>query len=355
MRTKNVGLLGLAVLTCVACGKGSGSGESVPTVKIATIETVNESATLQYPGRVRAAQDVSLSFRVSGVLDRILVKEGARVSKGQLLATLDPTDYKVQLTATEAEYKQVKAEAERVIALYNDSGTTANAYDKATYGLKQIEAKYQHAQDELAYTHLYAPFSGSVQKRLFDANETVGAGTPILTIISNDAPEVEINLPAADYIRRAEFGTYSCTFDIYPDEVYPLQLISIAPQANANQLYTMRLQLVVGERPHPSPGMNTMVTIHCNGEGPATYSVPTTALKQTDDRSQLFLFNAKDSTVHALDVTVVKLQSDGQSLVSGAALKAGDKIVTSGIHYVRDGAKVKTMPAASKTNVGGLL
>lgn len=56
-------------------------------------------------------------------------------------------------------------------------------------------------------------------------------------------PEVEINLPAADYIRRDRFDGYHCTFDLYPGENYPLKLISVTPKANANQLYTMRLQM----------------------------------------------------------------------------------------------------------------
>lgn len=59
-----------------------------------------------------------------------------------MLAELDPTDYQVQLDATEAEYRQIKAEAERVIALYQENGTTPNTYDKAVYGLKQITSKY---------------------------------------------------------------------------------------------------------------------------------------------------------------------------------------------------------------------
>lgn len=75
---------------------------------------------------------------------------------GQLLAELDPTDYQVQLDATEAEYKQIKAEAERVMALYKENGLLP-ANDKAVYGLKQITAKYQHHKDQLGYTRLYAP------------------------------------------------------------------------------------------------------------------------------------------------------------------------------------------------------
>ena len=52
--------------------------------------------------------------------------------------------------------------------------------------------------------------------------------------------------------------------DIYPGETYPLQLISVTPKANANQLYTMRLQLIPGKQAVPSPGMNAMVTIFCD-------------------------------------------------------------------------------------------
>ena len=73
------------------------------------------------------------------------------------------------------------------------------------YGLRQITAKYNHAKDQLEYTRLYAPFSGYVQKRLFDSHETVAAGMPVVSVISEGTPEVEINLPAVEYIRRRQF------------------------------------------------------------------------------------------------------------------------------------------------------
>lgn len=133
------------------------------------------------------------------------VNDGTYVRKGQLLAELDPADYQIQLDAAEAEYQSVKAEAERVMALYKENVTTPDANDKAMYGLKQITAKYNHAKDQLEYTRLYAPFSGYVQKRLFDSHETIAAGMPVVSIISEGTPEVEINLPAVEYIRRQQF------------------------------------------------------------------------------------------------------------------------------------------------------
>ena len=199
-------LTSISLYSLLSCSNGAKDTQEYQTVKTDTVISAGGQTSLQYPGKVKAAQDISLAFRVSGTIQKIYVKDGARVQAGQLLAELDPTDYQVQLDATEAEYKQIKAEAERVMALYKDNGTTPSANDKAVYGLKQITAKYRHHKDQLGYTRLYAPFNGYIQKRLFEAHETVGAGMPVLSMISNSAPEVEINLPAAEYIRREQRG-----------------------------------------------------------------------------------------------------------------------------------------------------
>lgn len=348
-------LTGLSLFLLSSCTQRARETKGQQTVKIDTVVSADKQTFLQFPGKVKAAQDISLAFRVSGTISQIHVKEGARVQEGQLLAELDPTDYRVQLDATEAEYRQVKAEAERVMALYKDNGTTPNANDKAVYGLKQITAKYQHHKDLLAYTRLYAPFSGYVQKRLFEAHETIGAGMPVIALISGGAPEVEINLPASEYIRREQFDDYHCTFDIYPGETYPLKLISVTPKANANQLYTMRLQVMPGTRAVPSPGMNTMVTILCRTERENTLSVPTGAILQKEGKAYVFVYHPSGHTVHRQEVSILRLLNNGHSLVTSGQLKPGDRIVSSGVHHIEDGEIVKPLPPVTNTNIGGLL
>lgn len=348
-------LTGITLLFLTSCSQHTQKVKGEQTVKIDTVMSADEQTFLQFPGKVKAAQDISLAFRVSGTIQKLYVEDGARVREGQLLAELDPTDYQVQLDATEAEYQQIKAEAERVTALYKDNGTTPNANDKAVYGLKQITAKYKHHQDQLAYTRLYAPFNGYVQKRLFDAHETIGAGMPVISMISGDTPEVEINLPAAEYIRREQFNDFHCTFDIFPGEVYPLKPISVTPKANANQLYSMRLQLVRGKQTIPSPGMNTMVTIYCNTDETNTLSVPTSAILQKDEKAYVFVYNPSDNTVHSREVNLLHLRSNGRSLITSSQLKSDELIVSAGVHHLKDGETVKPLPLTTKTNIGGLL
>lgn len=339
----------------ISCSQPTTKQSRIATVKTDSVITNGEKSFLQYPGRVKAAQDVDLSFRVSGHIQKIYVENGATVKKGQLLAEMDPTDYQVQLAATEAKYKQIKAEAERIIALYNDGGSTPNDYDKATYGLQQITALYKHHKDELAYTKLYAPFDGFVQKRFFDAHETVAAGMPVISMLGNGTPEVEINIPAAEYIRRDLFYNYHCTFDIYPDKVYPLQLIGITHKANPNQLYTMRLKLDAKGLPMPSAGMNTMVSIFYADENDQTLQVPSNAILHEKDLTSVYVYQPSTQTVKKCGVKCIRPLSDGKTIITSDLVKAGDIVVSAGIHAIKDGQKVKPLEPVSKSNIGGLL
>ena len=355
MKTIHILLINLVCLCLASCSTQTQDNSKIKTVKTDTVRANSTNSLLQYPGRVKAAEDVSLAFRVSGTIRKIHVNDGQAVKAGQLLAELDPTDYQIQLNATEAQYKQIKSEAERVIALYNDGGTTPVAYDKAVYGLEQISALYKHHQDELAYTKLYAPFSGFVQKHLFESHETVGAGMPVLQMVGKGSPEVEINIPAAEYINRERFGNYQCTFDIYPGKTYTLKQIGITHKANSNQLYTMRLQLETEGLPMPSAGMNTMVSIRLNDEASNELIIPTNALLQENGRSCIFVYHPKTGIVQSKEVSILRLTSDGRSIITSSSLKPGDIIVTAGIHSIRDGEQVKPLAPASATNVGGLL
>ena len=356
MKTLSLLLAAFGVSSFItSCGEQVKDTASIKTVKTDTVRMEGSQTLLQYPGKVKASEDISLAFRVSGTIRSIKVEDGQAVKAGQLLAELDPTDYQIQLDATEAQYKQVKSEAERVIALYNDGGTTPVAYDKAIYGLKQITALYEHHKDELAYTKLYAPFNGYIQKHLFKAHETVGAGMPVLSMVGQGVPEVEINLPAAEYIRREQFGNYQCTFDIYPGKVYPLQLRGITHKANANQLYTMRLQLKTEGLPMPSAGMNTMVSIRLNDGESQEMKVASGAVLLKDGVSGVFVFHPQDSTVQFKKVDVLRLTSDGQTVITSPDIQAGDIVISAGVHSIHEGEKVRPLPTQTSTNVGGLL
>lgn len=343
----------VSVMLMTACSKKREAVKPATTVRVEAARLTDSEGVLQYPGRVVNSNEANLSFRVAGQLKRVYVGEGDQVKAGQLIAELDDTDYRIQLNATQAEYAQIKADAERVMALYKEEGTTASNYDKARYGLEQITAKLQNHKNQLAYTKLYAPCSGYVQTRFFDNNETVGAGMPIVCLMGDGGLEVEINLPAAMYVKRDQLTGFECTFDVLPGETIPLQLISILPGANSNRLYTVRMRMP-RETGKVAAGMSTWVKAHLATADTGEVVVPTTALLNECSQTSVFLYNKEKQTVSKQAVEVVSLHSDGTAVISGSVAD-GDQVVTSGVHHISDGEKVELLDPVSKTNVGGLL
>jgi RND family efflux transporter MFP subunit len=336
-----------------ACSSRPTPEETLPQVKLLRVQSSETIPVSLYPGRTQASETAHIAFKVSGTIERIPVRAGDHVRRGQLIAQMDDRDYRLQFAATEAEYQQVKAEAERVIALYNDQGTSANNYDKARYGLEQITAKYNNHKNQLADTRITAPFDGYVQEVIFDEHETVSAGMPVLTLFRAGGTEVVINLPASEYQRREEFDAYTCTFDVLPGKEFPLLLRSIASKANANQLYETRLQLS-GEYPEITPGMTAMVTIHYRQQQGASVSVPTRAISNDSNGAYVFVFDAATNTVHRRPVTVSALHTDGSVEISDG-LAVGEQVVTVGVRHLDDGQRVRPWQEASETNVGGML
>lgn len=325
------------------------------TVKVDTVRTYGEELSVSFPGRVKAAADVNLAFRVSGTLLQVPADVGKRVRKGDLLARIDPRDYEIQLSATEAEYKQVKAEAERIIELYRRKSVPENDYDKAVYGLQQMTAKYNAHKNALHDTRLVAPFDGYIQKKLYEEEETVAAGMPVVSMISADRFELEIHIPVSDYLRQPRFRSYTAVLEIAPGRTFPLELMDIARKANANQLYTVRFRIAgVPSGVNLAAGMTAEVTIHYLPEENMLYRLPLTAVFEKDGNSTVWIYDPADRTVASRRIEPVEIRKDGRMIVSGG-VKDGEVVVTAGVHSLREGMQVDILPPVSKTNVGGVL
>lgn len=352
-------LCAMAVLM-TACSKQEEAPVSAPLVRLTTVHQVSAAAHASYPGRTKAAQTANVSFRVSGTIDKVLVKDGDPVRAGQVIAMMDDRDYRVQLSAIEAEYNQIKADCERVIGLYQDGSTTAQNYDKARYGLEQITAKYNHAKDQLADCQLKAPFNGYVQNVLHENDETVMAGFPIVSMFCSNSLEVEINIPASEFINKDQFASFRVSFDVVPGQTFPLKLISIAQRANANQLYEVRLLLEnSGENKDilkmVTPGMVALVDIEYADRGAAPVEIPSGAVFRKGGYSFVYTYvpDGEEGSIRQTPIYVTSLRSEGSMVVTG--LEVGSKIVECGVHHLSDGQRVRPNPTPSNDNVGGLL
>lgn len=347
-------VLGMMFMACACGGSKSTQENGKLTVKADTVKDYQGELSIVYPGKVKAASEVKLSFRVAGPIKGVFPEVGAFVRKGQLLAEIDPRDYEIQLSATEAEYNQVKDEAGRVIELYRRKSVPVNDYDKAVAGIKQITAKYNAHRNALADTRLTAPFDGYVQNKYYDAHETVAAGYPVVSMINNSYFDVEIDIPSSDFVRQDQFKGFSCTIDVFPGKVFPLELIEITRKANLNQLYRMRLRLKPIEGVDIAAGMSVNVTIDYNPNVDALVVMPLSAMFEKDGVSAVWVYDPGKRTVVRRVVSLKKLLRNGDVIVS-EGLKPGEIVVSAGVHSLKEGMQVELLKPTARTNVGGLL
>lgn len=344
----------------LACTKISESKESSARERMVKCDTViaahGFSESSSFPGKIISSQEVNLSFRVSGPLSSVYCREGDFVRKGQVVARIDDRDYLTQFNATSAEYDRIKSEADRVIELYQKQSVSANDNDKAVYGLKQIESKLEAHRNALHDTKLVAPFDGYVQRRFYNAGETVAAGMPVLSIISVDNMEVEINIPTQDFIKHKRIKSAKCKIEPYADMEYDLQLIGVNQKANLNQLYQTRFLIKdSGSKPRPAPGMAAMVAIDYEDSksGDSRFIVPVSSLLSNEGgQTKVWIYN--NGLVELREVQVIQMTLDGRAVVSGD-LEPGEMIVSAGARSIENGQKVRMLSATSNTNVGGLL
>ncbi len=343
--------LAMMSLAVMSCAQDKQTEKKTLLVKADTVKVCGTDAFLEFPGTVIAPNEVNMAFQVPGKLNKIYVKDGETVSKGQLIASLDDRDYRTQLEATEAEYNSIKAEAGRVTRLYEQKATSAANYDKARYGLQQITAKYENSKNQLADTKIYAPYSGRIQKHYYDAPAIVGAGMPVICLVADGAKEIEINVPAKEYKNIGPKCSFGASFSFLKGNDIKLRYLSTSPKANSNQLYTIRLS-VEGSQNSIAPGMNTIVKVNRNNSETRSISISATALFSKEGKA--FVWKIVDGKTTRQEVSVKRFASDGTAVISNG-LTEGDVIVTAGVHKITEGQAVNIVPATGASNIGGLL
>ena len=345
---------GLSAL--VSCQQKDTKQNEELTVDLAVVKDISEMSATTFTGRTKSASEVNLAFRVAGQIERVLVKEGDYVRNGQVVAVMDSRDYQVQLAATQAEYEQVKADAERVMALYAEGNTTASNNDKARYGLQQIAQKLANHKNQLADTQLRSTINGYVQTKYQESGETVSAGMPVLSVFGSGDTEVEIKISASDFANIEKFTSFSCKFDVTGDEAFPLSVVRVSQEANSSQLYTVRLKFVGTIDPKKiTPGMTTMVYAEkSDSEAFGIVKVPSSSVLEEGGKTQVYVYDSQSGTVKVRSVNVTAVNRDGTMLLDHG-LQSGDSVVASGVHHVKDGQKVRVLQKPSASNVGGLL
>jgi RND family efflux transporter MFP subunit len=349
-----------AALLAAGCGGAARTAEPEKTrtvpVRTVAVDRRDLEDLLVLTGTLRPRAQVQLVAEVPARLLRILKDEGARVARGEVLAVLDETDYRLahqrataMLAVAEANRAHAVAERERAQSLLKTGGITDKDELAARVGLQVAEASLAQARAETAIagqqqarTQVRAPFSGRLATRHADPGALLAAGTPIFTVVDDSVMEFRASVPSADYTKVRVGAPVDVAVDALPGTAVRGRMARVTPLVEERT----RSFAVVVEVPWSAGlvgGMFARASVRV-GQVPGALVVPPAALVRDGAdplRAEVFVIEGTQARRRTVSLGVEG--ADAVQVTSG--LTAGQRVVVDPPVGLGDGAAVEIQAA----------
>jgi RND family efflux transporter MFP subunit len=320
----------------------------VRPVKAMVVTPTDAGRIRRYPGKVRANRWVDLSFRVSGPLVQLKVKAGQPVAKDQIIARIDPRDFKSSRAQAQAAYDEARSNFQRYRNLLAKKVVSRSDYDNKLRMIRVAKAALDKAQAALNDTTLRAPFAGVVAKVYVQNHQDVQAKAPIISLQSVSRLEIAVQVPEKDVLagRLKRARVLRVALDALPGRTFPARFKEFVSEADAvTQTFTAIVTIARPDGLNVLPGMTAELRVH---QGPRPdkkrhwFVVPVEVVAGDEaGQSYVWKIDRAAMTVHRAKVTVRGFSGRCITIVSG--IKSGDTVVSAGVHRLRPGMKVSLL------------
>ncbi len=333
-----------AALFLSACSKSSPPAVAIERAALTQVVGVFAGDSERvYSGEIRARHEVNLGFRLGGKVTQRLVEAGALVKAGQLLARLDSSDAGLQASAAEAQYQLAEAEVKRYRVLLSKNFVSQSALDAKEAALQALSAQAGLARNQSGYSNLVAEKSGVVMATFAEVGQVVAAGQAVLKLATDGAREVAIAIPESDYANLSVGA--KATVSLWSSRSVDEQtgrLRELSPAADAaSRTYAARVSLPDNKLPL---GMTAQVKFASKNVASHELLVPLTAIFQQGNHAAVWIV-AADHSVSLRPVQVAQFSDEGALIASG--IKAGERIVSAGVHKIVAGEKIHALENGS--------
>ena len=351
IKSLSVGALPWVALVLVGCSKPAPVEEPVRAVKVMTVGAQGMQSGLEFAGEVRARVESRLGFQVAGKVTRRLVEVGQRVKAGELLAQLDPQDYKLAAEAGQAQVALAStnrnlaaADFKRYKALKDQNFISGAELERRETTLIAAQAQLEQAQAQLSaqknqagYTSLLADGPGVVVATDAEAGQVVAAGSPVVRVARDGVRDVAFSVPE-DKVALLKVGSFAEVRGWASSAAFKGVVREVAASADpVTRTFLVKLSLDAQD----APALGTTVTVvpkALDRGGVQVIKLPTTALRQDGQASAVWLLDPATMTVKLQTVQVAT--ADGNEVVIASGLQPGMQVVAAGVHVLSPGQKV---------------
>ncbi|MBR4170212.1 MAG: efflux RND transporter periplasmic adaptor subunit [Kiritimatiellae bacterium] len=324
-----------------------------PRVKVTRAVSHRFTDTAFVQGTVHAKTSVSISARVPGVIDALLVEEGATVKEGDPLFQIDRVNLEnavraaeddvrlatAALAQAEATDEKARADLSRMERLVKKGAVTVDAAEKAQLGGKSSAAQMLGAKAQLAKaqtglavakknladSEVRAPFTGTVTKKLKDVGDYAGPGTPIFQMVDDSSCEIRFSLDASRY----------SAVKVNETEIAGGKVTWKSPTVDS-ATRTFEVRTVVPRSDEVAPGMLRDAQIVFSSF--ESLAVPASAVNpMKDGKEAVFTIENGKVVRHTVHTTAT---ADGLCAIEANDLPSDARVVTQGMLLLHEGDEV---------------
>ncbi|MGF1723269.1 efflux RND transporter periplasmic adaptor subunit [Photobacterium nomapromontoriensis] len=341
------------VFTLTGCEKPQVETRTiVAPVTVATVTLLDEAPKLTFPAVAAAANKSSLSFRVPGEVTHISVRSGDQVKKGQLLARLDPIDYKLALDDAQAKFNVIDSQYRRSAKLVKQGYLPQSQFDELRAQRRIAKARLDLANLNLTFTQLKAPFNGVISRVLVEQFENVQAGQSVMNLHLVDSVDVIIQAPDMIYSQSTAVEVEQSKPGVKVVLTDGTEYKAVLKEFTTEPDPELGSFLVTLTMPMPKDrfildGMAVEVKVDAQKlkiyrQGDPVIPLEAIFNEDGDDlaKSNKFVWVVgEDNTVTKRQIVTDKVVPSGIRLSSG--LKAGEKVVTEGGNQLHEGQQIR--------------
>lgn len=358
MKSRHLVLLILA-LSSAGCDKPT---EETPTPRPALVRIVEEKPDLNsmiLVGEVRPRFESKQGFRVNGKIIERKVDVGASVTKGQVLARLDPADSALSATAAQADVQAAEAnrdlaaaELTRYRSLFAKNFVSASALDikvaelkSAKAKLAQVKSQARISDNQTHYTHLSSDRKGVVTLIHAEPGQVVGAGELVAQIAGTDELEVLLAIPESRINEVKLNAEISLKLWANPQKIYAGLVREISPAAEtATRTFNVRVSISNADTA-VKLGATARVRFSPDNDKQALgILIPSAALTEHNGKKSVWVIDANNKA-QPRPVDTGQFSEDGIWVTSG--LQVGEKIAVAGVHTLLKDQQVKPIIEAA--------
>lgn len=314
--------------------------EAAIPVEVAPVTVGAIDAAYRGTATLEAEDEATVVARTAGVIEQVLVEEGARVRTGQALARLETERLKLEAARAQATLDKLEQDYRRNESVFQRNLISRELFERSKFERDAARAAYELALLTLEESEIRAPFDGVISARHIKLGNTIQPGAPAFRVTRMDRLQANIYVPERDIHKLRAGQDAALTVDAWPHRGFRGAILRVNPVVDsATGTVKVTVAMNAGQ-PELKPGMFGRVEIRYDRRENAVL-VPKDAVLSEDAAFAVFVVADRKASRRAIKVGY----SDGDRYEVLDGLRAGDRVVTTGQANLKDQARVEVVNA----------